>query len=110
MEQSAEFRLYFSGELPGDTATLSLTDHLQGRRKETLMFKKACQQALHLEDFVKSTHARGTREEKRQRGTGIDRSFAACTLFLARLASLAQMKSLLEGKFTTVEAHNANDM
>ena len=69
MEQSAEFRLHFSGELPGDTGTLSLIDHLQGRRKETLMFKTVCQQALHLGDFVKSTHARGTREEKRQRGT-----------------------------------------
>ena len=110
MEQSAEFRLYFSGELLGDTATLSLIDHLQGRRKETLMFKIVCQQALHLGDFVKSTHARGTREEKRQRGTGIEGGFAACTPFLARLASLAQMKSLLAGKFTSVEPDSANDM
>ena len=110
MEQSAEFRLYFSGELLGDTGTLSLIDHLQGRRKETLMFKIVCQQALHLGDFVKSTHARGTREEKRQRGVGIEDGFAACTPFLARLAYLAQMKSLLAGKFTTVEAQNANDM
>ena len=74
------------------------------------MFKIACQQALHLEDFVKSTHARNTREEKRQQGTDIEGGFAACTPFLARLASLAQMKSLLAGKFTTVEAQNANDM
>ena len=102
--------MYFSGELLGDTGTLSLIDHLQGRRKETLMFKIVCQQALHLGDFVKSTHARGTREEKRQRVVGIEDGFAACPPFLTRLASLAQMKSLLEGKFTTVEAHNANDM
>ena len=53
------------------------------------MFKMACQQALHLEDFVKRTHARGTREEKRQRGVDIEGGFAACTPFLARLASLA---------------------
>jgi len=89
LEQSAEFRLHFSGELLGDTATLSLIDHLQGRRKETLMFKIACQQALHLGDFVKSTHARGTREKKRQRGTGIEGGFASRTPFFARLASLA---------------------
>ena len=110
MEESAEFRLHFSGEQLGDTGTLSLIDHLQGRRKETLMFKLACQQALHLGDFVKRAHARGTGEEKRQRGVGIEDGFAACTPFLALLASLARMKSLLAGKFTTVEAHNANDM
>ena len=110
MEQSAEFRLHFSGELLGDTGTLSLIDHLQGRRKETLMFKIACLHTLHLGDFVKSTHARGTLEEKRQRGVGIEDGFAACTPFLARFASLAQMKSLLAGKFIIVEAHNTNDM
>lgn len=74
------------------------------------MFKMACLQTLHLGDFVKRTDARGTREEKRQRGTGIEGGFAACTPFLARLASLAQMKSLLAGKFTSVEPDSANDM
>ena len=74
------------------------------------MFKMACLQTLHLGGFVKRAHARGTREEKRQRETGIEGGFAACTPFLARLASLAQMKNLLAGKFITVEADNANDM
>ena len=74
------------------------------------MFKIACQQALHLGDFVKSTHARGKREEKRQRGAGVEGGFAVCTRLLARLASLAQMKSLLARKFTTGEADIANGM
>ena len=78
--------------------------------KETLTFKMACLQTLHLGGFVKRTHARGTREEKRKRGVGIEGGFTAYMLFLARLASLAQMKNLLAGKFITVEADNANDM
>ena len=47
----------------------------------------ACKQALHLRDIVKSTRARGTREEKPLRGAG-------GSFVLARLASLAQIGEL----------------
>ena len=36
----------------------------------TIVLTIACEQALHLGDIVKSTRARGTREETRLRGGG----------------------------------------
>ena len=53
----------------------------------------ACEQALHLGDIVKSTRARGTREETRLRGAA-PRGFAARSRVRARLASLAQIGEL----------------
>ena len=56
----------------------------------------ACQQALHLGDIVKSTRARGTREETRLRGvlSPDPRGFAARSRVLVRLVSLAQIGEL----------------
>ena len=57
----------------------SCTDRL--RRDATVKEGLACEQALHLEDVVKSRRARGTREETRKR-------------VLARLALHAQTGEL----------------
>ena len=54
----------------------------------------ACEQALHLGDIVKSTRARGTRDETRLRLRGAPRGFAARSRVRARLASLAQIGEL----------------
>ena len=60
-------------------------------RSQTIRFL-AWEQALHLGDIVKSTRARGTREETRQRG-------AARSRVLAQLPSLAQIGELARKLF-----------